>query len=273
MHDTAHARCPGTPIGSKGGTDRGGVAANGVVHTLPTREDSGPTMPTEISAARDEVVHAERVRGRGQATRYYLGEPDHGRRHPGDLHGPLSTTKQPPTHPGPTNAAAWPATGCDVGGPSTSTPTAGRPPQNHPPTAPPQATQNLASGTTTHQEDHAGAGSGTTSPTANQPTMRRLAPPNTDHAAIAPTPRLQTDHTQTGKNRTGGTCKGQNRNGVLRTGDTMVRHARRRPHPQTQQRTTPLPLYNGSTNDGNLQPTPCRCQSRSTCFFKSSHTY
>ena len=47
-HNTAHARCPGSPIGSKGDTDRGGVATNGVVHTLQTREDKGPTMPAEV---------------------------------------------------------------------------------------------------------------------------------------------------------------------------------------------------------------------------------
>ena len=42
--------------------------------------------------------------------------------------------------------------------------------------------------TTTNQNDHADAGSRTTGPTANQPIMRRLAPPDTNHAAIEPTP-------------------------------------------------------------------------------------
>ena len=183
-------------------------------------------MPTAVSAAEDEVMHTERVRERGQVTRYYLGGADHGRRHPGALHKPPSTTEQPPTHPGPADAAAWATPSCNVAGPSTTTPTAGRPPHNHLPTAPPRATYNLATGTTTRQNDHADASSGRTDPTSNQPTMRRPAPPNTDHAAIEPTSLLQTDHTQTGHNRTGRTCKGQNGNGVCRTGDTMVRHAR-----------------------------------------------
>ena len=84
-------------------------------------------MLTEVSAARDGVVHAKRVRGQGQATQYYLGRPDDSPRQPGDLHGPQSKTKQPPPHPGPVNAAAWATTGCESSGPSTSTPTAGRP--------------------------------------------------------------------------------------------------------------------------------------------------
>ena len=50
--------------------------------------------------------------------------------------------------------------------------------------------------------------------------------------------------------------KDQNRNGVLRTADTMLRHARRQPHPPRQQHTTRLPLYNRPTNDNNLPPTP-----------------
>ena len=32
-------------------------------------------MLTEVSAARDGVVHAERVRGQGQAIKYYLAGP------------------------------------------------------------------------------------------------------------------------------------------------------------------------------------------------------
>ena len=151
-------------------------------------------MPTEVSAASDGVVHAKRVR---EATPYYLGVPHHGQRHPGDLNGPLSTTKQPPPHPGHANAAAWAATDCDVAGPSTSTPTARRPLHNHLQSAPPRATHNLTTVTTSYQKDHADAGSGTTGPTANQPTMRRLAPPGTDHAAIEPTP----DYKQTTRKR------------------------------------------------------------------------
>ena len=158
--------------------------------------------------------------------------------------------------------AAWGSTSCDVAGPSTNTPTTGRLPHNHPPTTPLQppdrsrATHNLTTGTTTHQNDRADAGSGTTSPTANQPTGRRLAPPGTDHTAIEPAPRPQTDHTQTGQYRTGWTCKGQNGNGFLRTGDTMVHQPRRRPHPRTQEHITPLPLYHRPTDDNNLLRTP-----------------
>ena len=32
-------RCPGTPLGSMGDTNRGRIATNGVVHTLKTHED------------------------------------------------------------------------------------------------------------------------------------------------------------------------------------------------------------------------------------------
>ena len=111
--------------------------------------------------------------------------------------------------------AAWVTTSCNVANPSMSTPTAGRRPHNHPPTAPlqqpdgPPATHNLTTGTTTHQNDRAEAGSGTTGPTANQPATRLLAPPGTNHTAKEPTPRPQTDQMQTSKYRTGRTCKGR----------------------------------------------------------------
>ena len=124
----------------------------------------------------------------------YLGGLDNDRRRPGDIHGPLSMTVQPPPHPRPANAAAGATTGCNVAGPSISTPTAGRRTHNHQPTAPQRATHNITTGTTTHQKrpcrrrqrhdrpngkpaDHAAAGAArhqpccyrTNTPTANRP--------------------------------------------------------------------------------------------------------
>ena len=128
---------------------------------------------------------------------YFFGGADHSRRHPGDLHMPPCTTEQPPPHPGPANAAAWATTSCDVAGPSISTPTAGQPPYNHPPIAPQQqpdrsrATHNLTTGTTTQQNDYPSAGSGTTGPMANQPTIRRLA----QHCHRTSTPTANRPHT------------------------------------------------------------------------------
>ena len=131
---------------------------------------------------------------------------------------------QPPRLHGYPPPATWQAH-------SGSTPTARKPAHNHPPTASPQqpdrsrATHILATGTMTHENDHADVGSGTTGPTASQPSMWRPALPGNDHIAIEPTARPQTDHRQTSEYRTGRTCKGQNRTGVLRSGDTTVRHA------------------------------------------------
>ena len=207
-------------------------------------------------------MHAEMAWGQGQAHRYFLGGADRSKRHPSKLHGPPRASEQPQPRPGTADAAAWATNSCNMEGPSTSTSTAGRVPHNHPPTAPPQqpdgslAAHNQTTSTTTDQNDRADVGSGTTGLTANQPTIRGLAPAGTDHTAIEPTARTQTHHTQTGQYGTFQTCKGQKGNGVLRTGDTMLRHARQRPHAQTQQHTTPLPLYNRPTDDNNLLQIP-----------------
>ena len=52
---------------------------------------------------------------------------------PVTLHGPSRATGQLPPQPRPADAAAWATTGCNVVGPSTSTPTAGRLPQPYQP--------------------------------------------------------------------------------------------------------------------------------------------
>ena len=158
-------------------------------------------MLTKVSAASDGVLHAERVQGQGQAIRYYLGGPNHSRRHSGDLHGPLSTMKQPPPHLVPANAAAWATTDCNVAGHSTKTPTAGRPPHNHPPTALPAYTQpdyrhhDPPKRPCRHRQRHdrpngEPADHAATCIARRQPSCYRT---NT---------RLQTDHTQTSQNRT-----------------------------------------------------------------------
>ena len=63
-------------------------------------------------------------KGRGRQIGTFLAGAGRSTQHPGHR-----TTGEPPPNPGPTNAAAWATTGCNVVGPSTSTPTARQLPQ------------------------------------------------------------------------------------------------------------------------------------------------
>ena len=84
----------------------------------------------------------------------------------------------------------------------------------------------------THQNSRTGGGGSTTDPTANKPTIRQLAPPGINSTATETATSSQTDHTKTGQHKASWSCKGQNKNGVPRAGDTKVRQARRRPQPR-----------------------------------------
>ena len=155
---------------------------------------------------------------------------------------PPNTTKQPPAHPGPANAAAWATTSCDVAGPSTGVPTTGRPPHNYPPAPPPRATRRLTNyqhhapkRPCRHRRRHDGP---------YREAANHAAPGTARHPPRYYRTNTQTAHTQTGQNRTSRTCKGRNKKGVRGTDNTMVRHARRRSHPRTRHRTTPVAVYN-----------------------------
>ena len=94
--------------------------------------------------------------------------------------------------------------------------------------------QGPAAAPKTHANIRADAGGGTTDLMANKPTIGQLAPPGTNWTTTETANRPQTDHRQTRQHQTIQACEGQNRNGVARVGDNIVRHAGRRPHPGTQ---------------------------------------
>ena len=127
--------------------------------------------------------------------------------------------------------------------------------EHRPTTAQPS---NTESGEMTRRKTsgYTSAGCSAKEPTANKPTVSRLTQPCTNDPAAETTTRLSTDHTQAAQHETNQACRGRNGNGVQRVGDTMVRHARRRPYPQTPQNTANLPLRNRPTNINELLRTP-----------------
>ena len=122
---TTRTRCPGTPLGSMGDTDRGGIATDGVVHTLQKHEDKGTTTPTQIKCS--EICSCACTEGRrAGASRSVLSWQRATAASNGafTIHGPPWAMGQPPPHPGPAGAAPWATTGCNVVGPPTGTRTA-----------------------------------------------------------------------------------------------------------------------------------------------------
>ena len=179
--------------------------------------------------------------GAGRSVLSWQG-PAAARSAPVTVHGPPRTTGKPPSHLGPADAATLATAGCNVGGPSRKTQTAGQLPQpyaNHTATG----TRPLADRTRTNYQRERLTETDTPTPAAAEQTQRQTGRPYGDwqhHTPIKLLQKQHPDHKQTTrkpantKRAVHAQCKGQRGNGIPKVGDTMVRHSRRRQHPCTQ---------------------------------------